>query len=101
MDDIPAAARYTASLDWFYKILSCRFNAKDLGEIGKIFGMRVTWDRKNCTLYLDQEIYLTELYNSIGIAKAKFKPRITPANNIDSLRHAEEGEKAVNAEQYR
>src|SRR5436190_16811821 len=44
IDDIAAASKHSPELDWFYSQLSARFNAKDLGEIQKILGVRVTWN---------------------------------------------------------
>ncbi|KAI0991021.1 hypothetical protein K3495_g17166, partial [Podosphaera aphanis] len=38
VDDIAAAASQKCKLDWFFKVLSQRFNAKNLGEIEKILG---------------------------------------------------------------
>jgi hypothetical protein len=63
VDDITAAAKSKIQLQCFYENLSVRFNAKNLGEIEKVLGARVTFDRKNRTLYLDQEQYLTTVLN--------------------------------------
>ncbi len=46
VDDIVTAAKKTSNIDWFYSKLSTRFNAKDLGGISKILGIRVTRNRK-------------------------------------------------------
>ena len=46
VDDIVAMAKIKSELNWFYKRLSGRFNAKDLGDISKILGVRVVRDRK-------------------------------------------------------
>jgi hypothetical protein len=50
VNDIIAAAKKQGELDWFYKTLLERFNTKNLGEISKILGARITCDRKNWTL---------------------------------------------------
>ena len=42
VDDIAAASKHSPELDWFYTQLSTQFNAKDLREIWKILGVRVT-----------------------------------------------------------
>ena len=99
-DDIPAASRDPKELAWFYDVLSARFNAKDLGEIKKILGVRITRHRKHKTIYLDQELYLKDVCDIMGITTGKFKKRTTPAANIDSLLAAREDEKPINAEQY-
>lgn len=100
VDDIAAAARNKEELSWFYSKLSSRFNAKDLGEINKILGVRITRDRRNRAIYIDQELYLKDVCDSLGITTAKYKIRSTPAANIDSLLAAREDETPINAEQY-
>ena len=85
VDDIPAAARQQEQLDWFYKILSTRFNAKNLGEISKILGVRVTRDRKNKTIYLDQEQYLSSVLDKFGISKGTYKAKKIPTADYTSL----------------
>ena len=58
VDDVVAAAKTQDNIDWFYKKLSSRFNAKNLGEIHKILSVQINHDRKNHTIYLDQEQYI-------------------------------------------
>jgi hypothetical protein len=53
VDDIAAASKYGPELDWFYSQLSARFNAKDLGELQKILGVRVTRNRQTRELFID------------------------------------------------
>lgn len=100
VDDIPAAAKKTSGLDWFFSTLSKRFNTKNIGEICKILGVRITRDRPNRAIYLDQELYLEEVCNSMGITTGKHKKRTTPAANLESLLAAQDGEIPINAEQY-
>src|ERR1700722_2063764 len=58
VDDVVAAAKEQGEIDWFFEKLSGRFNAKNLGEIHKILGVRVSRDRQSRSIYLDQEQYL-------------------------------------------
>jgi hypothetical protein len=67
VDDIIAAAPRQASISWFGSKLSDRFHTKDLGAISKILGIRVTRDRNNRALYLDQEQYLESVLTRFGI----------------------------------
>jgi hypothetical protein len=67
VDDIVAAAKNKSDIDWFFTQLSSRFKAKPLGEISKILGCRVIRDRKNRTIYLDQEQYLATVLDRFGI----------------------------------
>ncbi len=53
VDDITAATKTTDQLDWFFKKLSGRFTVKNLREISKILGVRVTRNRTNRTIDLD------------------------------------------------
>jgi hypothetical protein len=55
VDDIAIATKSRDQLNWFFDKLNVRFNAKNLGEIKKILGIRVTRDHKARILELDQE----------------------------------------------
>ena len=101
VDDIPAAARQQEQLDWFYKILSTRFNAKNLGEISKILGVRVTRDRKNKTIYLDQEQYLSSVLDKFGISKGTYKAKKIPTADYTSLRPADSNDVRIDPSEYR
>lgn len=54
-DDIIAAAKSAQNLNWFFEYLSSHINAKNLGEIKNILGVRVTRDRDKLTILLDQD----------------------------------------------
>ena len=83
VDDIVASAKKQKEIDEFYKILRARFRAKDLGEIKKILGARVTRDRKNRTLYLDQEQYLNSVREKFRITNEMVKASTVPIANYD------------------
>jgi hypothetical protein len=53
INNIIAAIPSSTNLDNFYAQLSSRFTTKNLGEISKILGVRVTYNRKNRTLEID------------------------------------------------
>ena len=53
VDDVLAAAKEQSQIKWFWKKLSGRFNAKNLGEVHKVLGVRVTRDRKHRTIFLN------------------------------------------------
>lgn len=83
VDDIAAAAKDSASLTWFYNNFRKRFNTKDLGEISKILGMRVTRNRPQRELFIDQEQYLTKVLHRLGLpmeSSSTGKPRPTPVS---------------------
>lgn len=100
VDDIVASAKKQEEIDEFWRTLRARFNAKNLGEIKKILGARVTRDRKHKTLYLDQEQYLNNVLKKFGITKEKAKSRPVPAANYDNLRPANETDKRINVTEY-
>jgi hypothetical protein len=55
VDDILIAALTSKEVSWFSKTLYKRFNSKDLGGVSKVLGIRITRDRRNKAIYLDQE----------------------------------------------
>ena len=101
VDDIPAAAQRQTELDWFYKVLSARFHAKNLGEISKILGVRVTRDRRNKTIYLDQEQYLSSVLDKFGISKGTYKGKKIPAADYTSLRPSSPNDTRIDPSEYR
>ncbi|KAI1006420.1 hypothetical protein K3495_g1801 [Podosphaera aphanis] len=100
VDDIVAAAPKISLLDWFFRNLSGRFNAKNLGEIKKVLGVRVTRDRKNKTIYLDQEQYITGVLDRFGITEAQHKKKIIPVADYEMLRPAKEEDIRIDITEY-
>lgn len=100
VDDIAAAARENAHLTWFYEKLSSRFTAKDLGEIEKFLGMRITRDRRSRNLCLDQEQYLDKVLTTFGITNPKHKYVSTPMDGMDAIRPATEDDERVDSNEY-
>ena len=101
VDDLVAAAPNTADLDWFYGKLNSRFNAKNLGNISKILGVRVTRNRSKRTIELDQELYLDKVLIKFGFAQAVHKAISTPMDGYNDLRRASKDDKRVDATWYR
>ena len=100
VDDIAAASKYGLELDWFYSQLSARFNAKDLGEIRKILGVRVTRNRRDKELFIDQEQYLRTVLDRLGFTDAPHKRKDTPLNGYDCLRLAKPEDKRLDITDY-
>ena len=61
VDDIIVAAPKMTDLDRFKQDFGQRFKTKDLGELNRILGMRITRDRADRAIYLDQEQYLEDV----------------------------------------
>ena len=55
IDNILAAALISKEVSWFDKILYKRFNSKDLGGVLKVLGIRITRNKRNKAIYLNQE----------------------------------------------
>ena len=53
VNDIAAAVKTNKDLTWFFNTFRQRFNTKDLGEISKILGIRVTRDRQRKEIFID------------------------------------------------
>lgn len=51
--------------------LQKNFKIKDLGEATQSLGMKITRDRENNTLHLDQRDYVLSLLNKFGMSEAK------------------------------
>jgi len=103
VDDLAVAAKTVAEIKWFEKVLllpTGRFNGKNLGEISKILGARVTRDRKSRTLYLDQEQYLTSVLDKFGITHAKHHASSVPITDLNLLAPALETEKRIDLSTY-
>jgi hypothetical protein len=93
VDDIAAAATSKIQLQHFVETLFARFNVKHRREIEKILGARVTRNRKNRALYLDQEQYLTTVLDRFGIRAEKHKSKKIPIADYESLCLANEKDK--------
>ncbi len=100
VDDIVATAKNKSNIDWFFTQLSGRFKAKPLGEISKILGSRVIRDRKNRTIYLDQEQYLSTILDRFGITQESHKKRSIPVPDYESMRTATPEDKRIDVTEY-
>lgn len=100
VDDIVAAAKQQSQINWFHEKLSDRFNTKNLGEIQKILGVRVTRDRKNRTIYLDQEQYLRTVLDKFGIKQKTHKDKKIPVADYTSFRPAADDDTRIDVTEY-
>jgi hypothetical protein len=104
VDDIAAAALDKSALSWFYDNFRKRFNTKDLGEISKILGMRITRNRRQRELFLDQEQYLEKVLLRLGLpvdSSSSCKPRPTPVSGrYEKLEPARDDEEKGDVTNY-
>lgn len=100
VDDICIAARSIDQVKWFKNEFQKVFKVKDLGEMKKILGIRVTRDRKNRTLRMNQTHYLTEVLDRLHMSADKHTPTELPMNGYDSLRPAGPNDERINQRDY-
>ena len=100
VDDIPIAAPKLEDVLWFKKELGRVFKIKDLGEPDKILGMRITRDRKNGTLKLDQGHYIKENLARICMTKDTAHPTFSPMDSYERLRPAQPHEERGDKQEY-
>jgi len=100
VDDVLAAAKEQSQTEWFWKKLSARFNAKNLGEVHKVLGVRVTRDRKHHTIFLDQEQYLRAVLDKFGMSSRKHKDKKIPSADYTSFRLATDNDTRIDTTEY-
>lgn len=88
VDDIAVAAPILDDVNWFKKSFSNVFKIKDLGEIQKILGCRITRNRSLGTLRMDQSHFIKEVLTRYNMESDKHRPAKTPLNGYDALRPA-------------
>jgi len=89
VDDILLGAKEIDNIKWFKEEFSKVFRIKDLGEVQKILGVRVTRDRAKRTITLDQAHYVRDVLSTYQMEQDKAKKTDIPMNGYDSLRPAE------------
>ncbi|POS82616.1 hypothetical protein EPUL_004806, partial [Erysiphe pulchra] len=101
VDDLAAAAPGVGELEWFFGKLSARFNAKNLGELNKTLGVRVTRNRSERSIELDQELYLVKILTKFGFPVPAHREIMIPMENYKDLRKATADDKRIDATWYR
>ncbi|KAI1668818.1 hypothetical protein L13192_06277 [Pyrenophora tritici-repentis] len=69
-------------------------------QIRKILGVRVTRDRANKAIYLDQQQYLETVLDKYGITSAKYKSKKIPAADYEHLKPATPEDARIDSTQY-
>ncbi len=80
--------------------MSKRFNTKNLEEIKKILGTRVTRNRKNQVIEIDQEEYLKSVFDRFGITNKNYKGKSILAADYKQLCPAAIIDKYINITEY-
>jgi hypothetical protein len=100
VDDILCATERLENSDWLYSKLSERFTTKNLGDVTRLLGIRITRNRKAKEICLDLEQYLENVLNEYGFQAAKYRPRGTPMREYDKLRPIQPNEEQHNTTEY-
>jgi len=102
VDDIPVAAKTKKGINWFKDLMRKSFKIKDLREIKKILGVRITRNRKARTLKMDQEQYINDVLTRAGFVEARHKSRdtATPMFNYDNLRPTQDSDEKADIKMY-
>jgi hypothetical protein len=81
MDDILLVCKSLDHIQWFKDAFGMIFKIKDLGEVEKVLGVKVSRDRVSGTLRLDQTHYARDVLNRLSIDKDKESPTKFPIDN--------------------
>lgn len=81
VDDVLLASKSVDQVSWFKNAFGKIFKIKDLGEVQKVLGIRVTRDRVKGTLRLDQTHYAREVLDRLNMTKDKEYPVKLPMDN--------------------
>jgi hypothetical protein len=100
VDDILCATEKLENSDWLYSKLSERFTTKNLGDVTKLLGIRITRNRKAREICLDLEQYLESVLNEHGFPAAKYRPRGTPMREYKKLRPIQPDEERHDTTEY-
>jgi len=100
VDDISISGRSLADIDWFKNAFGSIFKVKDLGEMKKILGIRITRNRPERTLRMDQTHYLEEVLKRLQMRADKHNPTEFPMNGYDSLRPAGPQDQRISQRDY-
>ncbi|MCP3667284.1 MAG: hypothetical protein GY696_33120 [Gammaproteobacteria bacterium] len=67
VDDLLIVTKHRSVLDKEKKVLSSKFDTKDLGPVHHILGIKVDRDRENRRLFMSQEKLFSELLQNFGM----------------------------------
>ena len=85
VDDICLLGNNKQLLGKLKKQLMDRFEMTDLGDVSKVLGMNVTWDRENGTITIDQKDYTEDILERYGMKNCNvaFTPGVGPEISLD------------------
>ena len=87
-------------MNWFKSSFKRLFKVKDLGEIEKILGIKITRNRSKRIIRIDQTSYLKIVLERIEMEHNKYKPTELLINSYSSLRPAGSDNKRIDPKWY-
>ena len=99
-DDVGIGAQSLKEIEWLKSEFSMVFKIKDLGEMKRILSSRITRDRRNHLLRMNQTHYLTEVLDELGRRAERSRPTEIPINGYDSIRPASPMDVRINTRDY-
>ena len=83
MDDLIITGPKPKTLQAVKAQIATRFKIKDLGEVQHLLGMRVTRDRNQGIMKLDQEHFISEMLERYGMETCnKVRPPALPGETL-------------------
>ena len=80
------------------KALSAAYKMKDLGPARLVLGIRLTRNRKQRTLVIDQELYISKMLENFGMNSTR--PVRTPMDDYISLKHIDKEDAPFDSKTY-
>lgn len=74
VDELLLVAKTREQIDWMKRLLSAKFDMKDLGNAKVILGLEITRDRKTRKLWVTQQSYTEKVLVRFGMRDSKSAP---------------------------
>jgi hypothetical protein len=93
VDDMPIAYHKQDEQEWteIKHAFMTRFRMKDMGECKLILGMRITRDRSNNTLTIDNQVHINNMLRTHGMQDCKHAPTPAAATQLTATTKEESG----------
>lgn len=100
VDDLAIAGPNLPEIIEFKRAFGQIFKIKDLGEMKKILGIKITRNRRERTLFLSQEAYIDKIISDLKMEQDSHKAVTFPISGYEALVPATEMDERVNVKVY-
>ena len=100
VDDIPFAAPSIDDINWFKDSFGRLFKVKDLGEVNRILGVRISRDRKVGTLRMDQTHYVKDVLRRYSMEEDTSRRTSSPIDSYEALRRGTLDDRRTDQKEY-